>query len=95
MEKERNCNKNVPDISHFRVFGCTAYVFLPEEVCINKLTPKSELMVYIRVAPGNEQNYLFMCSPDHVIFMAAHALFDELHFPKCAQRTSAGPESYD
>jgi len=25
-------------------FGCGAYVFLPEEVRANKLTPKSELM---------------------------------------------------
>ena len=52
-------------------------------------------MVYIGVAPGNEQNYLFMHSPNNVIFMAAHALFDELYFPKCAQRTSAGPESHN
>ena len=88
-------NKEVPDISHLRVLGCAAYVFLPEDVCTNKLAPKSELMVYIGVAPGNEWNYLFMRSPNNIIFMAAHALFDELHFPKCAQRTSAGPESRD
>ena len=52
-------------------------------------------MVYIRVVPGNEQNYLFMCSPNNIIFTAAHVLFDELHFPKCTQRTSTGPESHD
>ena len=88
-------NKEVPDISHLRVLGCAAYVFLPEDVCTDKLAPKSKLMVYIGVAPGNERNYLFMHSPNNVIFTAAHVLFDELHFPKCAQRTSAGPEFHD
>ena len=88
-------NKEVSDISHLRVLGCAAYVFLPKDVCTNKLAPKSELMVYIGVAPGNEQNYLFMHSPNNIIFTAPHALFDKLHFPKCAQRTSTGPESCD
>ena len=88
-------NKEVPDISHLRVLGCATYVFLPEDVCTDKLAPKSKLMVYIGVAPGNEQNYLFMCSPNNIIFTVAHALFDKLHFPKCAQRTSAGPESHN
>ena len=37
----------VPDVSHLRVFGCGAYVFIPEEVCINKLAPRSELMTFI------------------------------------------------
>ena len=88
-------NKEVLDISHLRVLGCATYVFLPEDIHTNKLAPKSELMVYIGVASGNEQNYLFMCSSNNVIFTAAHALFDELHFPKCAQRTSTGPESHN
>ena len=87
-------NKEVPDISHLRVLGCATYVFLPEDVHTNKLAPKSKLMVYIGVAPGNKRNYLFMHSSNNVIFMATHVLFD-LHFPKCAQRTSTGPESCD
>ena len=32
-----------PDVTHLRVFGCGAYIFLPEEVRANKLNPKSEL----------------------------------------------------
>ena len=36
-----------PRISHLRVFGCGAYVYLPSEVCANKLTPRSELMIFI------------------------------------------------
>jgi hypothetical protein len=41
-----------PDVSYFRVFGCRAYVFLPEEVRQNKLAPKSELMTFIGYADG-------------------------------------------
>ena len=36
-----------PDVTHLRVFGCSTYVFLLEEVCHNKLNPKSELMTFI------------------------------------------------
>ena len=28
-----------PDVTHLHVFGYRAYVFLPEEVCTNKLNP--------------------------------------------------------
>ena len=34
------------DLSKLHVFGCGAYVFLPEEVRANKLAPKSELRAY-------------------------------------------------
>jgi hypothetical protein len=33
-----------PDVTHLRVFGCGAYVFLPEDVQSNNLSPRSELM---------------------------------------------------
>jgi len=35
------------DLSELHVFGCGAYILLPEAVRANKLTPKSELMTYI------------------------------------------------
>jgi len=41
-----------PDLPELCVFGCGAYVFLPEEVRVNKLAPKSELMTYIRYETG-------------------------------------------
>ena len=46
------------------------------------MAPKSELMTYISVAPGNERNFLFMCSTN-AVFTAAHAIFDERDFPHC------------
>ena len=64
------------------VFDCTAYVLLPSNVQADKLTPKSELMVYLSVAPGYKANYLFMCFPNNVLFTIAQASFEEVQFPK-------------
>ena len=41
-------HKNAPDVSHLRIFGSAAYVFLHEDVRVNKLAPKSELMVFLK-----------------------------------------------
>ncbi|PIL36305.1 hypothetical protein GSI_01968 [Ganoderma sinense ZZ0214-1] len=49
-------NGTKPDISHLCVFGCGAYVFLPPEVRKNKLSPKSELMIYLGVGAVCFQN---------------------------------------
>jgi len=40
------------DLSKLHVFGCGAYVFLPEAVRANKLAPKLELMTYIGYETG-------------------------------------------
>ena len=71
-----------PDVTHLCVFGCGAYVFLPEEVRHNKLNPKSKLMTFIGY-PQGVKGYLFMRSPNNVLFTAVQALFDETLFPKC------------
>ena len=70
-----------PDVSYFRVFGCGAHVFLPEEVRQNKLAPKSELMTFIGYADG-VKGYLLMRSTNHV-FTAVMALFNENVHPRC------------
>ena len=72
-----------PSVEHLRVFGCGAYVFLPVEVRANKLTPKSELMTYLGNAPG-AGGFMFMRSPNNVLFYSTHCIFDEVLFPKCA-----------
>ena len=70
-----------PKISHLHVFGCGAYVYLPNEVRANKLSPHSELMIFI----GYENNgYRFMChTQENIIFYSTQVIFDEEHFPKC------------
>ena len=66
----------LPNIDHLHVFGCGAFVYLPAMARANKMAPKSELMTYISVAPGNECNFLYMCSTN-AVFTAAHAIFDK------------------
>jgi len=70
-----------PKISHLCVFGCGAYVYLPNEVRANKLTSRSELMIFI----GYEDNsFRFIChTQGNVIFHSTQAIFDEGHFPRC------------
>ena len=56
-------------------------MYLPNEVHANKLTPCSELMIFI----GYKDNgYRFICHiQGNVIFHSTQAIFDEGHFPKC------------
>jgi len=72
----------LPSLDHLRVFGCAAHVFLPEDVRVNKLLPKSELMIFLRYKDG-VKGFLFMRAPNNVLFTGATALFDEKLFPKC------------
>jgi hypothetical protein len=79
-------NKTAPNISHLQVFGCGAYVYLPQDMRKDKLAPKSELMVYLSVAEGIK-GHCFMRTANNQLFTATTALFDEKLFPKC--KTSA------
>jgi len=49
----------IPNFTKYKVFGCAAYVYLPEEVQPNKMGPRSELMTYISYEPGTK-GYKFM-----------------------------------
>ena len=90
-----------PSISHLPVFGCGAYVYLPEEVRVNKLVPKLELMIFIGFADG-VKGYLFMRNPNNIVFTAVKALFDKNMFPKCPEMKRRGstpigdePDNFD
>ena len=72
-----------PDVSHLRVFGCGAYVHIPENWCENKLAPKSELMVYIGHTEGMKA-YTFMRTSRNIVYTGVTALIDETLFPKCS-----------
>ena len=54
-----NLKRMKPDVTHLHVFGCGMYVFLPEEVHVNKLNSKSELMTFLG-HPQGTKGYLFM-----------------------------------
>ncbi|EEB89025.1 hypothetical protein MPER_12933 [Moniliophthora perniciosa FA553] len=82
-------NGKAPDVSHLRVFGCGAYVFVPEERRVNKLSPKSELMIFIGYQDGMK-GYVFMRPSNNSIVKATTALFDETLFPKCPESQRRG-----
>ena len=72
-----------PDLSKLRIFGSGAYVFIHEEIRKNKLSPKSELMIFLGYRFGHQSNMVFMRAPNNVLFYGTTALFDENMFPKC------------
>jgi hypothetical protein len=82
-----------PSVSHLRVFGCGAYVHLPDKTRKGKLQHKSQLMVYLRVSAGSEHNYLFM-HPNNTLHTSAHAIFDEHLSPKCSGARPHKPVSH-
>jgi hypothetical protein len=82
-----HCTK--PDVAHLRVFRCGAYVFLPEDVQSNNLSPRSELMTFIGLVEGTK-GYIFMRSPNNIVFTAIQALFDKTLFPKCPNMRRPG-----
>jgi hypothetical protein len=53
-------DKKVPDVGHLRVFGSGAYVFLPENRRPNKLSSKSEIMIFIGLSEGTK-GWKFLC----------------------------------
>ena len=77
-------HKFQPDLSDLRVFGCGAYVHLPEAKRKNKLQPCAELMLYLGKPPG-QKGYLFMCQ-NGSLFMGTTTIFDESRFPRCDQK---------
>ena len=85
----KNLKRIKPDVTHLHVFGCGTYVSLPEEVHVNKLNPKFELMTFLGYPQGTK-GYLFMRGPNNVLFKAVQALFDKTLFPKCPDMCCPG-----
>jgi hypothetical protein len=73
----------VPNVGDLRVFGCGAYVHIPPEVRVNKLSPRGELMIFLGY-PQGVKGYLFMRLPNNVLFTGTTAIFDENMMPKCS-----------
>ena len=76
-----NIHNEIPNVAHLRVFGCGTYVHIPEARQVNKLSLKSELMIYLGRQAGMKAD-VFMRSPN-TLFYSDKALFDETLFPKC------------
>jgi hypothetical protein len=71
-----------PDVSHLKVFGCQAFVYVPPEKRINSLSSRSKMMIYIGFKAGTKA-YRFMDPDTNRIEIQTTAVFDEKKFPKC------------
>ena len=49
-------NGTKPDISHLRVFRCGAYVYIPDDIWVNKLTLRAEVMTFLGYTSGTNSN---------------------------------------
>ena len=47
-------NEKKPDASYFKIFGCYTYVFISPEQQPDKLSPKSEEMIFIGYEPNTK-----------------------------------------
>jgi hypothetical protein len=73
--------KSKSNLSLIWVFGCSAHMFLPDEIQKNKLSARSELMIFLGY---DGSNYQFIRHLNcNVVFMSPHAIFDETYFPRC------------
>ena len=72
-------NRDKPDISHLRILGCGAYVFLHEDVWQDVLSLHAELMTFIGFT-GGVKGWKFMQNTN-TIFHATKAVFDENMYP--------------
>ena len=71
---------NKPDVSYLRVFRCMAWVFIPSEIRVNKLTPKSEVMTFVGYEPYGKA-YRFMTNENKLV-ISSQAIFDENKYPR-------------
>jgi len=71
-----------PDVSHLCIFSCGAYIFLLEDIRANKLSPKSETMVYLG-QPAGYKGFCFYHITNGHIFIGTTTVIDETYFPRC------------
>ena len=69
-------NGDKPDVSYFRVFGTLVYVWIHPDQRQDKLSPKSEEMIFIGYKP-NTKGYRFWSQQRQQVFISTRAIFDE------------------
>ena len=83
-------NGDKPDVSYFRIFGSLVYVFISPEQQQDKLSPKSEEMIFIGYEP-NTKGYCFWSKERKRVFISTNTIFDEKIFPYCSRDKEDGP----
>ncbi len=71
--------KRKPDISHFRVFGCTAYVYIQRDKR-KSLQPHMEKCIFVGY-PSGYKGWQFYNPVTKKFIISERAIFDERSFP--------------
>ena len=87
IPKELWSGKN-PNISHLRVFGCLAWVYILKKRR-HKLHPKSQVMIFIGYEPGS-QGYQFWDAAHQHLVISCDVKFKETVF-RAKELKSAPP----
>ena len=82
-------SNKIPDVSYFRVFGCKAYVHVPEGKR-QKLDPRSTPMTFIGYETGSK-GYRFWNPDTRTIVLSRDVTFDERSFPAKASSPPSVP----
>ena len=83
-------NGDKPDVSYFKVFGTLAYIWIHPDQRQDKLSPKSEEMMFIGYEP-NTKKYCFWSQQQQQVFISTRAIFDEQVFPYYSRGKEDGP----
>jgi hypothetical protein len=76
MTPEEKFTGKKPDVSHLRVFGCIAYVHVPEEKR-SKLDPKAEKCIFIRYS-SEQKGYRCFNPSIRKLQVSRDVVFDEM-----------------
>jgi hypothetical protein len=71
--------KHKPDVSHLRVWGCTAYVFVQKDKC-KSLAPHMEKCIFLGY-PDGYKGWKFYNPTTKKVIISECAKFDEHYFP--------------
>ena len=77
MTPEESCTGKKPDLSHLKVFGCLAYVHVPNELR-SKLDPKAEKCMFIGYSL-EQKGYRYYNPVTREIKVSTDVVFDELN----------------
>jgi len=80
------------DVFYFRIFGTHVYVFIPPEQQQNKLSPKSEEIVFIGYE-SNTKGYCFWSKEMRQVFISTNTIFNGFSLLSQRQRRWICPYS--
>ncbi|MCO5611255.1 hypothetical protein L7F22_065507 [Adiantum nelumboides] len=76
MTPEEKFTGKKPDVSHFKVFGCNAYIHVPYELR-TKLDPKAEKFIFVGYSI-EQKGYKYYNLVTHHVRVSRDVVFDEM-----------------